>query len=108
MTAPALRPNETTLPVYLTPAALDVLALRASHFAYGHTIAADLAGRRPGMLARRAEEYMRDALDLLSRGPAERARARIKLARAAALTLAELDRLDAQDSAETPNPAGEA
>lgn len=91
---PAL-PAET-----VTPGLLDIVALRASHFAYGHTIEADLAGRRPGMLARRAEEYMRDALDLLARGPAERPRARVKLARAAALALAELDRLDAQDRAE--------
>lgn len=84
----------------VTPGLLDVVALRSSHFAKGHTIQADLQGKRPGQLAKWGREYLVDAIDLLDRGPRERARARVKLARAAALLLAELDRLDAQDDAE--------
>lgn len=92
----------------VTPALLDIVALRASHFAQGHTVQADLQGKRPGQLAKWGREYLVDAIDLLDRGPRERARARVKLARAAALILAELDRLDAQDDAEAfPNHNGE-
>lgn len=85
----------------VTPGLLDIVALRASHFAHGHTVEADLSAKRPGQLAKWGRDYLIDALDLLQRGDAERPRARAKLARAAALLLAELDRLDAQDSVET-------
>lgn len=97
----------TAIPVFprlpevaVTPGLLDIIALRASHFAHGHTIDADLARKRPGQLAKWGREYVVDAIDLLDRGHAERPRARLKLARAAALILAELDRLDAEDSHE--------
>lgn len=100
---PAL-PAET-----VTPGLLDIVALRASHFAHGHTIQADLENRGPGQIAKAGRSYLTDAIDLLDRGPAERARARIKITRAAALLLAELDRIDAQDARETlPTRNGEA
>ena len=92
----------------VTPGLLDVVALRASHFAHGHTVQADLEQRRAGQIAKAGRSYLTDAIDLLDRGPAERARARIKITRAAALLLAELDRLDAQDARETlPTRNGE-
>jgi len=94
--APAAKLTHALPAETVTAGLLDIVALRASHFSRGHTVQADLA-RRPGMLARWAEEYLRDAMDLLARGHAERPRARVKLARAAALVLAELDRLDAQE-----------
>lgn len=89
----------------VTPGLLDVVALRASHFAHGHTVEADLR-RQPGVLARAGRTHAVDAIDELARGPARRASARKHLARAAALLLAELDRLDAQDANE-PTRNGE-
>ena len=102
-----LEPGEPELPLApalpagtVTPGLLDIVAPRASHFAKGHMVQAGLQGKRPGQLAKWGREYLVDAVDLLDRGHRERARARVKLARAAALPLAELDRLDAQDDAE--------
>lgn len=86
----------------LTPPLLDVMAMRASHLAHGHTVAADQARFAVAgpVLARSARDYVCDGIDLLQRGSAERARARTKLVRAAALILAELERLDAETDAE--------
>ena len=83
----------------LSPGMLDALAMRHSHFAHGHTVEADL-DRRPGHLAEAAHAYVADARDLLRRGPGQRAHARIKLVRAIALLLAELDRLDLETDRE--------
>ncbi len=91
----------------VTPGLLDIVALRASHFAHGHTVEADLI-RDPGHLAKAGRTHAVDAIDELNRGPARRVSARKHLIRAAALLLAELDRLDAQDSREAfPTHNGE-
>jgi len=110
----AIAPAEPQLPLApalpagtVTPALLDIVALRASHFAHGHTVEADLM-RDAGHLAKAGRTNLVDAIDELNRGPGRRPQARKSLARAAALILAELDRLDAQDSRENlPTRNGE-
>jgi len=98
--APAARITPALPAEATTPGLLDIIALRASHFAHGHTIEGDLERRDPGVLAKAGRTYVAEAIDLLARGPGQRASARIKLTRAAALLLAELDRLDAEDTRE--------
>jgi len=95
------RPVATALDLLaaLSPGMLDVLAMRHSHFHHGHSVEADLS-REPGRLTDAGRAYVRDACDLLRRGAGQRANARIKLVRAMALLMAELDRLDLETDRE--------
>ncbi|KPH62307.1 hypothetical protein [Novosphingobium sp. ST904] len=89
---------ETPLPplAEVSTAALAVLAERQRQITrYGHTADADDAAPRQHLL-RLGHVFLLDAADLLSRrpNPAELTRVRRKAVQAAALCLAEIERID--------------
>lgn len=80
----------------ISPAALAVIAERERQVTrYGHSAEADDAAPRQHLL-RLGHVFLLDAADLLSRrpGPAELTRVRRKAIQAAALCLAEIERID--------------